>query len=1029
MTLQSSGTIENPTPINFQQIQNEFKGTDVKIESATGKSKLQPSVWADNTTPFPGRPPTTGTATPSSLVILTSSTINPKTSYGSSTYSNTSNDNQPSEYSIPINEYYRGEIYVPDRDSSDTLVNQNIPTSGEISLANFYGGIGGDIVLVISTNRENLNLETAFNIENGSGSWTDKRRKRLIINTGVVIGGTSGNADKYALRIPENLIGGLIIINYGDIVGYGGLEGQNGGNAILVGATGPTFTTNAISSISHNLKFGIYGVVPQLDGLNNRILTPIGPDTALVGFSQIDIDYSIAHGTGEFSVGDSIYIYNNPTELASNGNLIPDSSPSTEALTNLCKISEKQTATFTAYISNGNVQAATSALGQGNILSVISGTQPSIGMGIIAGTNYKKHIIVRTNRANSTNVTFNGTKLLRADAGTFSIGMVIFGTGVLEGTIVKEHRSFSPVTLQNRPAFSWGTIRIVDGVGIFTVDPDRIVAESILPGYYLNGFLFTQETVYIVEQLSGTPGKVGTYRVNVAIESDAITSYAYIILNKSQDITGPVSVTGIRHILNDDSFDGISTENEFKTNFGVGQPMTAVRYLLDRTVSTSLDLRNKSSNFKFFTAGGTTSPGFTVTVPTTSAALSALTEGQSVTISGSTATATGTNTTAINTSKFNATWNNINKKSGTQFFVATTKIDNTYSTVTGGHGTFPTRTVTPFTSSIKILNYGRIYGGGGGGSNSVASKNYGDLKNYLANQNDSSTMGNLYSSNSINGIKDNELAFKIQLDIDGGLNGVGGVGQGYNQAKTLGTTGTTNPNAKKYVYFIGYGNANTWGVKVNPYLDLISIPPNTEVSLGLIGWMKDSLANAQATWKNVYLGSESSFLTNSWTGGGASNYSGTIHSGSGSGPSNSHLIKITNLYAFGTDNRISFQPSLANGAPYRQIINFYRLTQSVAPTISTGWTINNPSTVPQTNPYPTDRVRIVTTTNQYTYDVFFPDQNLAPKSGDGGNFGSSGSSASFKSIAPGFGGYYITNTSIYSNVTWVNTGDVKGNVS
>jgi hypothetical protein len=1005
MTLPSSG------PISLLDIQNEFKGTDELIESLTGKSKLLPSVWTDNTTPFPGRTETTGTATPSSPVTLTSSsTTGTKTSYGSITYSNTSNDNQLSEYSIPINEYYRNGIYVPDRDSSDTLVNQNVPTSGEISLANFYGGKNEDIILFINSNRANLNLETAFNTESGSGSWTDRRRKRLIINRGIVIGGTSANADKCALRIPENLIGGLIIINYGDIVGYGGLEGQNGGNAILVGATGPTFTTNTISSISHNLKFGIYGVVPQLTGLDNRYLTPIGPSTG--SFTELDTDFSIAHGTGEFSVGDSIYIYNKPTELGFTGDLTPDSSPLTEPLVNLCKISEKQTATFTAYISNGSLATA------GNILSVISGTQPSIGMGIIKGTSYKKHIISRTNTASSTNVTFDGTKLLRADAGTFYLGMVIFGTGVEFGTIVKGGKSFFP------PSTSyWGTISGTT----FTVTNSSATTptEPILPGYYLTGS-FVGPTLYIVEQLTGTPGKVGTYRVNVDASGSNIYSYGYLELNKSQTITGPVSVTGIRHVLNDDTFDGISTENEINTNFG-GRSMTAVRYILDRIVSTSLNLQNKSSNFKFFTAGGTTSPGFTVT--TTSTALSALTEGQSVTISGSTAAATGTNTTAINASIFNGTWNNIDKLNATQFFVATTKIDNTYSTITGGGGTFPTSTIAPFTVPIKILNYGRIYGGGGGGSNSVASKNFGELRNYLANQYDGTSTGNLSSSNYINGITDNELAFKIRLDIDGGLNGVGGVGQGYNQAKTLGTTGTPNPNAKKYVYFIGYGNANNWGVKVNPYLDLISIPPNTEVSLGLVGWMKDSLANAQATWKNVYLGSESSSLTNSWNPPSASNFSGTIHSTGGFGPANSHLIKITNLYAFGTNNRISFQPSLANGAPFRQIINFYRPTQVNAPTISTGWTISNTSTVPQNNPYPTNLVRIVTTTNQYTYEITFPEQILAQRGGEGGDYGSPGLWVSGYTVPNGQAGFFISNSFIYSNVTWVNLGDLRGRES
>jgi hypothetical protein len=1013
MTLPSSG------PISLLDIQNEFKGTDVLIEFLTGVSKLPPTVWTNNT-PFPGRNATTGTATPSSQVTLTSSsTIETKTSYGSITYSNTSNDNQLSEYSIPINEYYRGEIYVPDRDSSDTLVNQNVPTSGEISFANFYGGVNEDIILLINSNRENLNLETAFNTESGSGSWTDRRRKRLIINRGIVIGGTSANADKCALRIPENLIGGLIIINYGCIVGYGGLEGQNGGNAILVGEAAQTIVTNTISSISHNLKFGIYGVVPQLTGLDNRYLTPIGPDTASKGILNIDKDYSIAHGTEEFSVGDSIYIYNNPTDLASNGDLIPDPSPSTEALVNLCKISEKQTAIFTAYISNGNL------VNEGNILSVISGTQPSIGMGIIKGTNYKKHIIVRTNRASSTNVTFNGTKLLRADAGTFYLGMVIFGTDVEFGTIVKEHKSFYPGSTG-----SWGTISGTT----FTVTATP--TEPILPGYYLNGSLFTQETVYIVEQLSGTAGKVGTYRVNVAVEAFTITSYAYIILNKSQNITGPVSVTGIRHVLNDDTFDGISTENEINTNSGNGRSMTAVRYVLDRIVSTSLNLQNKSSNFKFFTAGGTTSPGFTVT--TTSTALSALTEGQSVTISESTAAATGTNTTAINALIFNGTWNNIDKLNATQFFVATTKIDNTYSTITGGGGTFPTSPIAPFTVPIKILNYGRIYGGGGGGSNSVGTKSQNMLR-FFGNIDKSQTgaiTGLDSASNTLN-----TIAAKITLDTDPGFNGVGGNGEGYNQPKTSGTSGTANPNAVRYAIiecFAGAANAGS-GLYTNtdPYLDEISVPQNTKFKLIMNGYFSSVLSSP--VWKNVYFGQ------------GTSLYDATSSTVTLNTSDYNNKIKIDNIYNFSsqlvrilagvrTGNSIGriYTDSL-NWIFYGGTTNQRNLRYSTQEELNSNVFIRYPSyfDVGSTvtlggivNPHPQDRVRIVTTKNQFTYDMSFPPQNLAPPAGDGGVFGSSGkTSASSYTITPGFGGYYITNSFIYSNVTWVNRGDLRGRES
>lgn len=970
MPLQSSGAI------NFQQIQNEFKGLDAKIQAATGISKQIPALVADDrplNTPFPGRTPTTGTETPSSEVTLTSSTINPKTSYGSITYSNTSNDDQPLVYSIPINEYYREGIYVPDKDSFDVLINQNIPTSGQISLANFYDGIGGDIVEVISTNRENLDLSTIF-----GANWVDKRRKRVIINQGVIIGGTSANAEKYALKIPDTLKGGLIIINYGDIVGYGGPQGGNGGNAILVGASGPVTTNNLISNITHNLSSGIYGVVPQLFGIPRNILTPIGN----VNFNSTHI----AHGSGQFSVGDSIYIYNNPLSLDAGGDLIKDNTGA-EPTANLCQITGQETATFTAYISSGNLTSS------GSILTVISGTAPSVGMGIISGTSYKKHVITRINSFTG-NVSFSGNKVLRVTSSSgFNNGMILSGQGLVAQTVVTGSVLRNP----SSTAF-WGSCSgTTFTVNVATSDP-------ILPGFYLVGGTGIPSNLFVVQQLSGTTGSVGTYQISQTANGN-IDGYGYLLVNKTQTITGPVDVNGIRYILNDDSGDGITTEDEL-----ISSPtsMNAIRYILNRAIDSTLDLRNKSTPFKFFTAGGTTLPGFTVT--TTSQALSVLTQGQSVTISGSTATATGTNTPSINTSKFNGTWSNINKIAGspsTKFSVTTTRIDNTY---TSTNGSFPTTTTTPFTVPIRILNYGKIYGGGGGGTNSTASTNTTPLYNYLTNTYSSNTTGTVSNPN--------KLACKIQLFTGAGFNGTGGVGQGYNQAKTLGTSGLSNPNAPKGAYLAGYGNFTYTG-GVDPYLDLISIPPNTQVNLVMIGMMAGGL-NSTAAWKNVYLGSGSTLLS-----GGST--SGTIYTNIGTAIGTFHYLKVNNLFTFGTGNTLSFQPAL-NGTILRRIDNFYRASTQAA-TFATGWTVTNTITTPQTNPYPTDRVRIITTTNQYTYDVFFPPQLLAPKAGDGGDYGQPGQTSSSPLGAAGAAGYYITNSSIYSNVTWVNTGDVKGNVS
>lgn len=984
MTLQSSGAI------SLLNIQTEFKGTDALIELLTGVSKLSPTVWINNT-PFPGRSTTTGTETPSSQVTLTSSTIDPKTSYGSITYSNTSNDNQPSEYSIPINEYYRGEIYVSNKDSSDTLVNQNVPTSGEISFANFYDGINEDIILFINSNRENLNLETAFNTEIGNGSWTNKRRKRLIINRGIVIGGTYPNNNFGALLIPANLIGGLIIINYGDIVGYGGpQQGQSGGTAIVVGSPELIITTYTISKISHNLKSGIYGVIPLLSGLSNRDLTPIGLDRN----GPAATNSSIAHGTGEFSVGDSIYIYNIKTFHASDGDLIKHPVSGAEQLPNLCKISAKSTATFTAYISNGNLTTA------GNILSVISVEQPSVGMGIITGSTYKKHIITYTYRVTYT-AAFNGNKLLSVSANSFTAGMAIFGAGVVEGTIVTGYQSFYP----SSQILEWGTI---SGTTFTLI---QTPSEPILSGYILSTNV--ADDIYIVKHLGGNQ-----YEVSKSVTAK-VYSYSYIIVNKSQTITGPVNVTGIMHILNDDRQDGIIGINDSYDPFNtrevelVSTPtsMTAVRYRLDRDVNIS-DLANKSSGFKFFTAGGTTSPGFTVT--TTTAALSALSDGGTVTISGTTANATGVNSPSITAQKFNGTWSNISKKSSTEFFVPTTKIDNTYSS---GSGTFPLSTTSPFTTPIKILNYGRIYGGGGGGSNSVGTRSMKMLR-FFANKNGSQI-------ENITGV--DTIAAKVTIEIDPGFNGVGGNGQGYNQQKTSGTAGTPNPNSQRYATIECF--APVYYSNTDPYLDLISIPENTKFKLIMNGSMTDLTLQQGPLWANVVFGQ------------GTSLYDSAITTYTLNLSNFNYMLKIGNLYNFSNQLvkiNVSTRTNYINNI-YTDSLNwkFYgtnELTLKYSNTTTQYAYFYVGPTAPLgniSNPSPQDRVRIITTKNKFTYDMNFASMtaNLALAAGDGGDFGFPGKSSASATIPAGNSGNYIQNSSIYSNVTWIITGDVKGRSS
>ena len=535
--------------------------------------------WTDGSNPFPGRTAGVISRTPGASIVVTGQTFTApdstglttsKVSYGSNTISNTSNDDQPPEYSIPINEYYRGGLYVSNDNPSQ---NQSVPTSGEISFANFYGGVGGDIIKYITTNQENLDLQTIFT----GGEWADtQRRKRVIIKKGVVIGGTTANTANYALRVSTNLQAGLTLINYGDIVGYGGAsQGQNGGNALFFGDP-PSSSTFPITNIQHNFTSGMYGVVTALgriSGLDYVTLSPISSTTTTVGYAVT--------GTGEFNVGDTIYYA--PT------------SGTTNSGTSTNKIIAKDTATFTAYISSGNLTS------NGNKLSVISGTEPLIGMSIF-GAPYKKHIVTNVYTQSFTNVRFNGIKLLQV-LGLPSTGSVITGTGVLSGTIV---------TKFNQIYNSGASIYIGTVTGnIFTVTNTPTAPIEVGMSINVNGAYR-----YIINQISGTTGGAGTYTLNATTTStnQSIDSVFYYEINKSQTITG-VDIALKYFVLNDDPFDGLTSEPDLVST---AISMTGVRYTLE-TSSNNPDLRSKSNNYRFFTAGGSTPRGFNVTLSSSAA--------------------------------------------------------------------------------------------------------------------------------------------------------------------------------------------------------------------------------------------------------------------------------------------------------------------------------------------------------------------------------------------------------------------------
>jgi len=83
----------------------------------------------------------------------------------------------------------------------------------------------------ISSPQVNLNMRTFI----GSNLYDAKYRKRVIIDSGVIIG--SNSTAVAALQIPSALGGDLIIDNYGSIQGAGGPAGNTGGDAILAQAS------------------------------------------------------------------------------------------------------------------------------------------------------------------------------------------------------------------------------------------------------------------------------------------------------------------------------------------------------------------------------------------------------------------------------------------------------------------------------------------------------------------------------------------------------------------------------------------------------------------------------------------------------------------------------------------------------------------------------------------------------------------------------------------------------------------------
>lgn len=135
---------------------------------------------------------------------------------------------------VQLSDYYRGGAYV-------TTNNTNVPTSGAISLSNFYGAVK-QFSFTISTNYSTpQNLRTLALAAGWNGSDAV-----LATNNAKI---TSNTTASPALTISGSFPNGLVFVNNSYIVGMGGTGGSPdnvgnpGGTALTVAST-VTITNN-----------------------------------------------------------------------------------------------------------------------------------------------------------------------------------------------------------------------------------------------------------------------------------------------------------------------------------------------------------------------------------------------------------------------------------------------------------------------------------------------------------------------------------------------------------------------------------------------------------------------------------------------------------------------------------------------------------------------------------------------------------------------------------------------------------------
>jgi len=145
---------------------------------------------------------------------------------------------------ISMSEYYRGGSFV-------TNNNTDIPTSGEISFSDFYGGVK-EFTLTISSNTQEADVRTLA----VSAGWDETLPLGVVVDTGVYV--WSDDVANGGLIVAGSFPSGITILNKGYIMGKGGYgaypqgplntpaqrDAQAGGPAVQITSSSTVDITN-----------------------------------------------------------------------------------------------------------------------------------------------------------------------------------------------------------------------------------------------------------------------------------------------------------------------------------------------------------------------------------------------------------------------------------------------------------------------------------------------------------------------------------------------------------------------------------------------------------------------------------------------------------------------------------------------------------------------------------------------------------------------------------------------------------------